>query len=177
MQFVYILQVDINGLYLQDDFTRVARFPNSLRNFETTMWRERTSLEVKGATVHAAVGDNFQIPTPQEFGILNAAGTSGTTSTQDSASGRSPSLRNALSHQKPKSPGEIRRKVFLAEFQAETFTPVPTATAYLKLKQDECTVTNVARLSKEYLNLEEDLVIIDNNGFEILDNANTCGKN
>ena len=55
-------------------------------------------------------------------------------------------------------------------------TPVPTASAYLKLKPEQCTVTDVAQMSKEYLNIEEDLIMLDTNGFEILDNPGTRGK-
>ena len=49
-------------------------------------------------------------------------------------------------------------------------TPAPTASAYLKLKPEQCTVTDVAQISKEYLNIEEDLIMLDTNGFEVLDN-------
>ena len=49
-------------------------------------------------------------------------------------------------------------------------TPAPTDSAYLKLKPEQCTVTDVAQISKEYLNIEEDLIMLDTNGFEILDN-------
>lgn len=57
-----------------------------------------------------------------------------------------------------------------------SMTPAPTASAYLKLKPEQCTVTDVAQISKEYLNIEEDLIMLDTNGFEILDNPGTRGK-
>lgn len=76
-----------------------------------------------------------------------------------------------------KQSGEIRRKVFLAEFDPDSGNPIPTATAYLKLTPEQCTVIDISQLSKEYLNIEDDLVIVDKNGFEILDNSTTRGRN
>ncbi len=173
----YILQVERNSLYLQDDFTRVARFPNSIGNFETTLWRDRTSLEVKGAA--EAAGVNGHLPSPQDLGIsAPSTSTSGPTftHTQDATSMRSPAVpRNAMSLKTKSS--EIRKKIFLAEFDAENYNPIPMATAYLKLRPEECNISEVARMTKEYLNLEEDLIIMDNSGFEILDNPSTRGKN
>lgn len=45
------------------------------------------------------------------------------------------------------------------------------ATAYLILKPDECTIPEVSQLTKEYLNMEDGLIIMDTNGSEIQDNA------
>ena len=70
-----IYQVERSGLYLQDDFSRVARFPNGLGNFETTLWLDRTSLEVKGT--HMGAADNTApLPSPQDFGIASTSSTS-----------------------------------------------------------------------------------------------------
>ena len=55
-------------------------------------------------------------------------------------------------------------------------TPAQTASAYLKLKPEQCRVTDVPEMWKEYLNIEEDLIMLDTNGFEILDNQGTSGK-
>ena len=124
---------------------------------------------------------SVQLPSPQDFGIMGLPGTS-TSSTitspaADQSSRNPPTARNAYSFQKPKPPGELRRKVFYAEFDADSLNPVPMGTVYLKLKPEQCTVIEVAQLCKEYLNMEDDLVIIDTNGFEILDNPTTRGKN
>ena len=179
--YVY-LQVERDSIYLQEDFNRVARFPNSSGSFDTTLWRDRTSLEVMGTDIGAHnPATPVQLPSPQDFGIMGLPGTS-TSSTitslaADQSSRNPPTARNAYSFQKPKPPGELRRKVFYAEFDADSLNPVPMGTAYLKLKPEQCTVIEVAQLCKEYLNMEDDLVIIDTNGFEILDNPTTRGKN
>ena len=60
-----------------------------------------------------------------------------------------------------KQSGEIRRKVFLAELDPDSGNPIPIATAYLKLTPEKCTVVDVSQLSKEYLNIEDDLIIVD----------------
>lgn len=113
VQFVYILQVEKEW----------RNFPNTLGNFETTMRLKRTELEVKGVTV--APVENFQLSSTQDFRILSTASTStsGTTFSQDLASSRSP-VQNALTLQRPKSSGEILRKVFIAEFNVESLTLV-----------------------------------------------------
>ena len=146
------------------------------------MWRDRTSLEVKGTDVGAS--DTAPLPSPQHFGIASTSSTSvspGAHIPHDPPSSRSQSAHRNPSFSsgstRPFRPsGEIRRKVFLAEFDLDSMTPVPTASAYLKLKPEQCTVTDVAQMSKEYLNIEEDLIIMDTNGFEILDNPSTRGK-
>lgn len=175
------LQVERSSLCLQEDFNRVARFPNSSGSFETTVWRDRTSLEVMGTDIGANNAPNVQLPSPQQFGIIGMPGsrTSSTnvTPAADQSSRNHLSTPNAFSFQKPKAPGELRRKVFYAEFDADSLNPVPMGTAYLKLMPEQCKVTEVAQLCKEYLNMEDDLVIIDANGFEILDNPSTQGKN
>ena len=170
-------QVERSSLYLQEDFNRVARFPNSSGSFDTTVWLDRTSLEVMGTEIGANNPLNVQMPSPQEFGIMSMPGTSTSSTNVTPASRNHLSTPNAFSLQKPKAPGELRRKVFYAEFDADSSNPVPTGTAYLKLKPEQCKVTEVAQLCKEYLNMEDDLVIIDTNGFEILDNPSTRGKN
>ena len=88
-------------------------------------------------------------------------------------SSRTPSALNRATKQS----GEIRRKVFLAEFDPDKGNPIPTATAHLKLTPEQCTVVDISQLSKEYLNIEDDLVTVDENGFEILDNSTTRGRN
>ena len=59
-----------------------------------------------------------------------------------------------------RSSEEIRRKVFLAKFDLGSMTPVPTASAYLKMKPEQCMATDVAQISKEHLNIEEDLIML-----------------
>ena len=139
-----------------------------------TLWLDRTSLEVKGTDMGAA-DNTAQLPSPQDFGIASTSSTSmspGAYNVHDP-----PSNRSQSAHRNPSfSSGEIRRKVFLAEFDLDSMTPAPTASAYLKLKPEQCTVTDVAQISKEYLNIEEDLIMLDTNGFEILDNPGTRAK-
>ena len=57
------------------------------------------------------------------------------------------------------------RKRFVGKFSSQNFilgsmTPVPTASAYLKMKPEQCMATDVAQISKEYLNIEEDLIML-----------------
>ena len=152
-------------------------------NFETTLWLDRTSLEVKGTDMGAA-DNTAPLPSPQDFGIASTSSTSvspGASNVHDPPPNRSQSAHRNPSFSsgsiRPfRSSGEIRRKVFLAEFDLDSMTPAPTAFAYLKLKPEQCTVTDVAQISKEYLNIEEDLIMLDTNGFEILDNPGTRGQ-
>lgn len=88
-----------------------------------------------------------------------------------SSSSRTPTALNRATKQSV----EVRRKVFLGELDPDSGNPIPTVTAYLKLTPEKCTVVDVSQLSKEYLNIEDDLVIVDKNGFEILDNPGTRG--
>ena len=164
-----------NGLYLQDDFSRVTRFPNLLGSFETTLWREKSTLEVKGTDVEA----NFKAPSPHDFPLLSLPPSPAVASTSFPVTGPGQhiSSNSRIPRASKQSTGEIRRKVFLAEFDADSSNPIPTATAYLKLSPEQCTVADVSQLSKEYLNIEDDLVIVDTNGFEILDNPSNRGKN
>ena len=131
-----------------------------------------------------AADNTALLPSPQDFGIASTSSTSvppGAYNIHDPPSNRSQSAHRNPSFSsgstRPfRSSGEIRRKVFLAEFDLDSMTPAPTASAYLKLKPEQCTVTDVAQISKEYLNIEEDLIMLDTNGFEILDNPGTRGK-
>lgn len=98
VQFVYILQVERNRLYLQDDFSRVAPFSNSLGNFVTTKGRGRTLFEVKGAA--EAAGVNCQLPSSQDLGYLQQvpASTALPLLIRDARSTRSPAVpQNAVS--------------------------------------------------------------------------------
>ena len=169
-----------NGLYLQDDFSRVARFPNSLGNFETTLWRERSSFEVKRSnTEEPSTPTTFQVPSPHDFGLSPLPSSAAASISFQAASQRMPSSSRTPSalNRATKQSGEIRRKVFLAEFDPDGGNPIPTTTAYLKLTPEQCTVADISQLSKEYLNIEDDLVIVDKKGFEILDNSTTRGRN
>ena len=152
-------------------------------NFETTLWRDRTSLEFKGTDMGPA-DNTAPLPSLQDFGIASTSSTSvspGAYNLHDPSSNRSQSA-----HQNPsfssgstrpfRSLGEIHRKEFLVEFDLDRMTPAPTASAYLKLKPELCRVTDVPEMWKEYLNIEEDLIMLDTNGFEILHNSGTTGK-
>lgn len=87
-----------NCLYLQDDFSRVAPFSNSLGNFVTTKGRGRTLFEVKGAAEAAEV--NCQLPSSQDLGYLQQvpASTALPLLIRDARSTRSPAVpQNAVS--------------------------------------------------------------------------------
>ena len=71
----------------------------------------------------------------------------------------------------------MHNTVFLAKCDPDSRNPIPTATVYLELTPEQCTVSDISELSKEYLNIEDDWVIVDKNGFEILDNSTTRGRN
>ena len=64
--------------------------------------------------------------------------------------------------------------VFLAHFEDKEI--VKTHTAHLRLAPEECSVNDVAKLVKKYLNMDEDLVIMDVHGFEIMDSESTRGE-
>lgn len=51
-----------------------------------------------------------------------------------------------------------------------------THTAHFRLAPEECNVSDIAKLVKEYLNMDEDLMIMDVHGFEIMDSESTRGK-
>lgn len=68
----------------------------------------------------------------------------------------------------------FKQVVFLANFQDQEI--VKTHTANLRLKPGDCNVNDVAKLMKEYLNLDEELFIADIHGFEIMDMDSTGGK-
>ena len=137
-----------------------------------------------GAIDMGAADNTAPLPSPQDFGIASTSSTSvspGAHNLHDPPSKRSQSSHRNTSFSsgstRPfRSLEEICRKVFLAEFDLDSMTPAPTASAYLKLKPEQCTVTDVAQMSKEYLNIKEDLIILDTNGFDILDNPGTSGK-
>ena len=78
-----------------------------------------------------------------------------------------------VSKQKPAKEG-FKRVVFLAHFEDKEI--ITTHTAHLRLRQRDCNVNDVAKLAKEYLNMDEDLVVVDSHGYEIMDNEATRGK-
>lgn len=93
--------------------------------------------------------------------------------TRPSKKPASPALLAPVGKQKPIKEG-IKRVVFLAHFDDQEI--VKTHTAHLRLKREDCNVNDVAKLVKEYLNMVEDLVIVDSHGFEIMDTDATRGK-
>ena len=64
--------------------------------------------------------------------------------------------------------------IFLAYYEGKEI--IKTHTAHLKLQAQDCNVHDVARLVKECLNTDEDLVIVDSHGYELMDNKATRGK-
>lgn len=155
-------------LYLEDDFTRIARFPNDITGgFDATYWSDKITLQVMGENVH-----DFHLPTPQQLDVTSNSGTS-STQTRPSKKPASPALLAPVGKQKPIKEG-IKRVVFLAHFDDQEI--VKTHTAHLRLKREDCNVNDVAKLVKEYLNMVEDLVIVDSHGFEIMDTDATRGK-
>ena len=51
-----------------------------------------------------------------------------------------------------------------------------THMAHLRLRPQDCSMNNIAKLVKEYLNMDEDLVVIASRGFEIMDDEAIRGK-
>ncbi|PFX13583.1 hypothetical protein AWC38_SpisGene22321 [Stylophora pistillata] len=118
----------------------------------------------------------FQVPSPHDFGLSPSPSSAATSASFQVPTQHMPSSSRtptALSRATKQS-GEIR-KVFLAELESDSGNPIPIATAYLKLTPVKCIVVDVSQLSKEYLNIEDDLVIVDKYAFEILDNPSTRG--
>ena len=153
-------------LYLQDDFTRIARFPSEIvGGFDATFWNDKTTLQVMGEDIH-----DVHLPSPQQMGV-NIPSPSSTQIQQSRKAGNQ--MLFPVSKQKPAKEG-FKRVVFLAHFEDQEI--ITTHTAHLRLRQHDCNVNDVAKLAKEYLNMDEDLVVVDSHGYEIMDNEATRGK-
>ena len=48
--------------------------------------------------------------------------------------------------------------------------------AHLRLQPQDCSMNNIAKFVEEYLNMDEDLVVIAFHGFEIMDDEAIRGK-
>lgn len=138
-------------------------------------------MQVMGESVHDqftgpagsfSCGDWGNLPSPQQLGINTAR--PGTSSTQGKLQ-RNAANQLTIGKPKPKVSAGFKRVVFLAHFEDQEI--VKTHTAHLRLKPEDCNVNDVAKLVKKYLNLDEDLVIVDIHGFEIMDTDSTRGKN
>ena len=126
-----------NGFYLQDDFSRVARFPNSLGNVDTTFWGSRSLLEVKGADAYAEAASSFEAPPPpppHDLGLSSLTVASFQVTCQHMSSASCSTNPNVSQRAGKQSLIEIRRKVFLAELDGSG-NPIPTATAYFKFSK------------------------------------------
>ena len=110
-------------------------------------------------------GDWGNLPSPQQLGINTAR--PGTSSTQGKLQRNAANQLTIAGKPRPKLSTGFKRVVFLAHFEDQEI--VKTHTAHLRLKPEDCNVNDVAKLVKEYLNLDEDLVIVDIHGFEIMD--------
>lgn len=51
-----------------------------------------------------------------------------------------------------------------------------THMAHLRLRPQDCSMNNIAKLVKEYLNMDEDSVVIASHGFVIMDDEAIRGK-
>jgi len=169
--------VTLDSLYLEDEFNRQARFPNPLTgNFDTVFWEDRLTLQVMGDGPMTQE-ESINLPSPQDLGLLaigssQRPGTSGLKGSQTSS--RSTQARMALAgHSKPKTNG-FQRVVFLADYDSD-YKIVKSHTAYLKLTNANSNVNEIAKLTKEYLNLEDDLIIVDTHGYEVMDSGSTRG--
>jgi len=158
-------------LYLEDDFTREARFPVPITGtFDTTFWEDRLALQVMGEGVNQGQEENC-LPTPQDFGLsTNKALRPGTSTTQQPS--RS-SARTSFAAKNTKT--GFQRVVFMADYDSD-YQLIKSHTAHLKLSKETCNVHDVAKLTKEYLNLEDDITIVDSHGYEIMDTASTRGE-
>ena len=160
-------------MYPEDDFTKIARFPCDITGaFDATFWQDKLTLEVMGESPNVPdLCNEALIPSPQQFGI----GHSTATATQVKAhTGVSSKLSSFQGKGKNKASPSFKRVVFLAHFEDKE--NVKTHTAHLRLAPEECSVNDVAKLVKEYLNMDEDLVIMDVHGFEIMDSESTRGE-
>lgn len=158
-------------LYLEDDFTRVARFPSEVTGgFDSTFWHDRVTMQVMGESLPNAGDDSVTLPSPQQLGVCRP----GTSTNQTVKPQKSYAQLNST-FGKPKEKSAFKRVVFLAHFDSDTEL-VKSHTAHLKLKKEDCNVHDVSRLVKDYLNLDEDLVIVDVHGYEIMDGESTRGK-
>ena len=160
-------------MYLEDDFTREARFPTPLTgNFETTFWEDRLSLQVMGDSANQNVTE--ELPSPRDLGLIsNNPQRPGPSGLNQKTTSRSSSARGVVGASSQKS-HSFQRVVFLADFDSE-YKIVKSHTAHLKLTTANSNVHDVAKLTKEYLNLEEDLTIVDSHGFEVMDSSSTRG--
>ncbi|KAK3718612.1 hypothetical protein QZH41_004592 [Actinostola sp. cb2023] len=162
MEVVSIFKITMNG------------WQDSQGEFDTSGWRDRSSIELMGQSSQ----NELPSVSPQDFGLSTSMpSTSGIGTADQSVAGgpigRKPNTFR-LSLQKggaAKGKDEFRRKTLFVEFNDDE-QAIPLSTAYLQLKNNEANVKDVARLTMEYLNMEE-LAITDVNGFEILDSQAT----
>ena len=173
-------------MYLQDDFSRTARFADGTGSFATTGWHDRTSLEVIGETIdNQQVSDNAGLPPPRALGIdlPHSPGISTNTTNIPFSANVFENLEGRLLDtchplvrgRNVKLTGELLKQVLLIEVDAD-MQLVPLRTAYLKLKPNDCNIHDIARLAKEHLCMEEELILIDIDGFEITDSPSTRGE-
>ena len=160
-------------MYLEDDFTRIARFPCDITGaFDATFWQDKLTLQVMGESSNVpGLCNEVLIPSPQQFGIGRSTATATQVKAHTSISSK---LSSFQGKGKNKASPSFKRVVFLAHFEDKEI--VKTHTAHLRLAPEECNVNDVAKLVKEYLNMDEDLVIMDVHGFEIMDSESTRGK-
>ena len=159
-------------MYLEDNFTRIARFPSDITGaFDATFWQVKLTFQVMGESSNVpGLCNEALIPSPQQFGIGRSTATATQVKAHTSVSSKLSTFRGKG---KTKASPSFKRVVF-AHFEYKEI--VKTHTAHLRLAPEECNVNDVAKLVKEYLNMDEDLVIVDAHGFEIMDSESTRGK-
>lgn len=157
-------------LYLEEDFSRVARFRNAATGtFDSAFWDDRMAFQVLGESTQDDPPIPNAFPSPAQLAIASRPGTN--TSWQTNLV---PAVPSTSGFGKTKAAG-FQRIIFLGEFDMDLKLQ-KTHTAYLRLNRDSCDVNQAARLVKEYLNLEEDLVIVDVHGYQLMDNQCTRRK-
>ena len=142
----------------------MARFPSDITGgFDPIFWDDKLTLQVMGEST-----PDLTMPSPQQLGL---PGPSTPQYIPKKATG-TPSVSTVGKQKQPKD--GFKRVVFLAYYEGKEI--IKTHTAHLKLRAQDCNVHDVAKLVKEYLNIDEDLVIVDSHGYELMDNEATRGK-
>ena len=75
--FHHYFQIVPETLYLEDDFTRIARFPCDITGaFDATFWQDKLTLQVMGESPNVpGLCNEALIPSPQQFGIGRSTAT------------------------------------------------------------------------------------------------------
>ena len=85
-------------MYLEDDFTRIARFPRDITGaFDATFWQDKLTVQVMGESSNVpGLCNEVLIPSPQEFGIGRSAATATQVKAHTSVSSKLSSFQGKL---------------------------------------------------------------------------------